>query len=129
MSVWTHVNGSVRVDNIRGMLPEIDFPANLGKIVRWGDEDYGTIVPCGSEGSLEYTIWKNPDKSHMASYTITIFGDLRDYDDVREVVDWLNTSFSGMMIRSGIVEIDVEGRAKCIYQYDFDRREFVPVFK
>ena len=45
-------------------------------------------MPVGSEGTLHKTVWENPHDNHMAKYTVSIWGDLRDYDDPNEVLEW-----------------------------------------
>lgn len=115
MSQWTHVNGSIRIDGIPGMMPEPDF----GVIKTWEDGDFDeATVPCGSEGSLQYKttvvgeglVWLNTQ----------IWGDLRDYDNVDEIIEWIESSTQNSMIRSGIIEIGVESSYTIILQYNID---------
>lgn len=80
--------------------------------------DLPEYLPEGSEGPLHTTIWTNPNESHMAAYTISIFGDLRDYDDSREIMHFFTEYCKGKMIRSGIVEIDIEYHETLVYRYD-----------
>ena len=117
MSVWTHVAATIRFDDIQGMQGE----PQLGIIAKYGDpQDIWDKcdIPCGSEGSLEYTIWVNPDKSCIAAYTAMIWGDLRDYDNADEVIEYLNRICKGRMIRQGIAEIQVEGDGITVIRYD-----------
>jgi len=113
MSQWTHVCGCIRVDAFR--IGENDFErfqieSALGRIVRYGDDDYETILPCGSEGSLEYEIYENPDKTCIAAYVVAIWGDLRDYSDVEEIEEWFNVACSTItFVRNAVLHIDVEG--------------------
>lgn len=76
MSTWTYVNGYVKFYKVDNDV--------LGKIVRFDDlvnnceEEYVTIIPMGSEGSIEYGI--------VGDYAI-FDGALRDfnYDNIDEI--------------------------------------------
>ncbi len=112
MSQWTHVNGSIRFDNfkINGPLVEPNMSISL---------------PEGSEGpiTLGYTdVYRTENQSFV---TVSISGDLRDFgdEDVDSILSWLNYHTSkAMMIRSGLIEIDVEFSDTFIYQYNNDNR-------
>jgi hypothetical protein len=117
MSVWTHVNGSVRVD---GFLysRENEIKKALGKIVNYDDDDWDTDLPCGSEGSLKYTVWTNPDESHIAKHTINIFGDLRDYNDSESIKEWFESvikKLNPFSIRDAVLTVDVEFGEMFVY--------------
>lgn len=109
MSIWTHVAAIVRINDLRLNDDDVlDFEKIFGKQLRF--DDYGEIwdyaydhpdefLPLGSEGSLTMSVWINPDKSFVAAYTVSIFGDLRDYDNPNKIVEWfkekcLNDEFS-----------------------------------
>ena len=110
MSCWTHVAGIIRADDIRlegsGLKP--DFKDVLGEPLLWEfTEDQwetGTKLPCGSEGSLNYDVIENPDKSCMAAYVIPIYGDLRDFgeteEDLDDIKDWFIKSCDKLLIRN-----------------------------
>lgn len=99
MSVWTHVAATVRIDDFRFSddKPLPDWDEIFGKECFfespeevWDDceahpEKY---LPCGSEGTLQKTAWINPDSHETAAYTVTIFGDLRDYENPKDVIEW-----------------------------------------
>lgn len=102
MSSWTHVAAIVRVNDFRlfddPIVPVGDvMDAIFGKecmylasIKKWDDamkhpENY---LPMGSEGSLRKTVWVNPDPSCAAAYTVSIFGDLRDYNSPEAIIEW-----------------------------------------
>lgn len=98
MSNWTHVAGIIRVDYIKwDDTPELDFDKLLGKECLW-DSDYEVFedadkhpelyLPMGSEGSLQKSVWINPNDSHITRYTVSIFGDLRDHDSADEIIEW-----------------------------------------
>ena len=98
MSNWTHVAGIIRMDLFDPYEnPGIDFDELIGKEIRfddpiekWHDVDKNPskYLPMGSEGSLIKSIWKEPDISCAAQYTISIFGDLRDHHNPNNVIEW-----------------------------------------
>ena len=100
MSVWTHVTGVVRIDSIRISDDIPNFDKYFGKEWTfddmWDDEPIyrefeinpDAFMPSGSEGSLNKSVWVNPDRNSMSAYTITIFGDLRDYDSPDAIISW-----------------------------------------
>ena len=114
MSQWTHVNGIIRIDAIRMLRPK---KPNIGIPSFWQDEHQAKDIPCGSEGSLNAELWTNPSESALSAYTVSIFGDLRDYDDAEAIVSYLNQITDGCMVRSGICEIDVEYKFIYLYHY------------
>lgn len=65
-------------------------------------------MPFGSEGSLHKSVWTNPDESHMAAYVITVFGDLRDYDDVDAIKKWFIDSCRKCSIRQAVCDVKVD---------------------
>lgn len=93
MSVWTHVAGCIRVDSIKciyDITPEIKkiFKSCAFESPR---KDWDTCnMPCGTEGSVQWSLWVNPDESALASHTITLFGDLRSYgkEEENDFVSW-----------------------------------------
>ena len=118
MSIWTHVAGIIRVDDIRFENPMPDFEHILGKQISYEelDRDENTSLPCGSEGTLQYDIATNPDISSLDSYTISIHGDLRDYDDIDEIVKWFKDVISNVYARQAIIKIECEdGKSTIAY--------------
>jgi hypothetical protein len=119
MSIWTHVNGSVRIDDIRFQYGDNieNIKKCFGNIVNYDDPQEkwdNCTVPCGSEGSIKYEIYENPDISSLSSYRVQIWGDLRDYDDIEEIKNWFQKAISTLIIRSSILEIEVENSNKII---------------
>jgi len=104
MSQWTHVNAHIRIDGIEGVHKGFNLDEN---------------IPCGSEGSLQYKIDKVG--TGLVLYNVAIWGDLRDYNNKQEIIEYLVKNFENEMIRSGIAEIEVE-RDK-IYFYTFKYSE------
>lgn len=72
-------------------------------------KDKEKYLPMGSEGTLEMSIWHNPDKSCIASTTVSVFGDLRDYGSFNEIEEWFNRCCVGFGIRQAICQVKVEG--------------------
>ncbi|KKN24347.1 hypothetical protein LCGC14_0895740 [marine sediment metagenome] len=129
MSQWTHVNGAIRFDALRieGM------PFNTlesikefcGNTASWGDSEEiwdKCNVPCGSEGSIEFSFWQNPKGNHAGAFAVHIIGDLRNFgsDNVQKIRDWFDrvTTTKGVMIRSAIMEIAVEYSEPIILRYE-----------
>lgn len=108
MSNWTHVAGIIRVDG----LGFVDFDKLLGKECLWespeevwddmrnNPDDY---LPMGSEGSLQKSVWINPNEHSLAAYTVSIFGDLRDHNSAKEIVDWFKKKCEGLWIRNAVI--------------------------
>ena len=99
MSMWTHVAATVRIDDFRFSDDQTipDWDEIFGKECLfhspsevWDDceKHPDKYLPCGSEGTLQKTAWINPDSHAVAAYTVTIFGDLRDYDSPDKIIEW-----------------------------------------
>ena len=108
MSQWTHVCGAIRVD---GLLVK-HTPAQ--EIIKQAMMEH---VPEGSEGLLDvrflYTGYEEDMSASMNIGTIAISGDLRDYDDVQEIFDWIGLLQSRlrqlrMLFRTVSVLVEVE---------------------
>ncbi len=118
MSQWTHVNAVIRFDGMKDMMPDPD----LGSTVSFDDEQDTwdrCNVPCGSEGSLSYHLEEVGEG--MTRFTAAIWGDLRNYSDTEEIITYFKRITEGQMIRSGLVEIDVEYGDTIVMQHQ--RRE------
>lgn len=115
MSTWTHVTGIIRAYSIQDMVPERDWDSVIGKECLWGsnserwkdaDEHPEEYMPCGSEGTLQKSIWVNPDKSDVNSYVISVFGDLRDWDDVDPIIEWFKKLVKEKLwVRSAVITV------------------------
>lgn len=119
MSIWTHVAGCIRVDGFIDQSGSEDGKAeekissSMGKIINFADDDYTTIIPCGSEGSLKYKWLRNEHTSAINIGQILIWGDLRDYSNVDEIEKWLteivaNLEKNHLYLRDGVVSVDAE---------------------
>lgn len=134
MSQWTHICGCVRIDSFFGSTTKAKIEEVFGKILRYEspywewelqDGNPELYTPTGSEGGIEYDIWENPDKSCAASYTVSIWGDLRDYCSVKEISEWFNKILYGsdLPIRDAVLSIDVKWQEKAVllYKYEADK--------
>ena len=132
MSVWTHVSGIIRIDDFRfgnDTLP--DFDKLIGKECQWEspmeiwddtNENPQDYLPMGSEGSLEKSIWINPDTSCMSSYTVSIFGDLRDYEDSESIIEWFKNKINEIneikWVRQAVIISETEGIKPLTWYYN-----------
>jgi len=126
MSNWTHVAGIIRIDDFRFEDKTPDFDELIGKelhfedsFVKWDDayqypEKY---LPLGSEGSLKKSVWINPNKESVAAYTVSIFGDLRDHDDPREIVEWFRKICDKFTVRNAVIVVENEANGQISWTY------------
>ena len=56
----------------------------------------------------------------MSAYTITIFGDLRDYDDPDAIISWFKDCCKDVWVRQAVITVETEGRKPIIYRYERD---------
>ena len=126
MSQWTHVGGYIRIDGI--IMPPITF--NLyeskikdafGKIIDYDHMGEETIIPCGSEGSLRYQIIRQcgDDDSCLAALGVVIWGDLRSYDNVKAIFNWIVNATKQPycnVIRQAVIQVEVESQGSYIIQ-------------
>ena len=115
MSCWLHVAGVIRVDGFRfDDNPELNFNKLIGKECLWGSDEKvwddqrkhpEKYLPMGSEGSLRKTIWKNPNKSAVSAYTVTIFGDLRDKSNDEEIITWFKEKCKQVWVRNAVITV------------------------
>ena len=128
MSFWTHVNGAIRVDSTPLTNEEVK---NLFKTCTF----YGTEkewlecnVPRGSEGSIEISIWFNPCEKDNRRMVITMFGDLRGYEEHQheDFLEWLNKLIDDntLWVRDGVLTLNEK-----VYRYDDDLEKFIFICK
>ena len=139
MSVWTHVAATFRLDNFRDImgLPEANdsiWSEIFGRECPW-EADHETrkeqcvspdkFLPCGSEGSLQISVWTNGDKSSLFRYVVSMFGDLRDFESYDDIEQWFNESCKrvdkfGFSVRQAVCAVKVEfaNPAQKVFLYD-----------
>lgn len=129
MSNWTHVAGVIRVDYMKwDDIPELDFDELLGKECLWdsgyevfedSDKHPELYLPMGSEGSLQKSVWVDPDDSHIPRYTVSIFGDLRDHDSCDEIIEWFKNKCKLIgSVRQATITVDNEYYGTKSYTYE-----------
>ena len=134
MSNWTHVAGIIRVDRIRvdDDAEELDFDEILGKECLsdspskvWDDalKNPDKYMPMGSEGSLQKSVWENPDRGCVDSYTVSIFGDLRDHDSISEIIDWFIKKCNLLWIRNAVITVENELHGTKTYTYQWSEKQ------
>ena len=109
MSYWTHVTATFRIDCLdRDEMPNM-IKKVMGQTLEFGEApDPNTYyLPYGSEGSLHYEIIENPNETSIAAYTVTVFGDLRDYTDADAIIEWFESVCSNFMMRQAVITLYV----------------------
>lgn len=108
MSTWTHVVGNIRVDGIDCSDSAIEEIKNiLGKPSLYEDWFDETTLPLGSEGSVQYKIEKYGDGLPWLS--ISVFGDLRDFDDGSIIEKWFKETLEKLWVRDAVLMYQTEG--------------------
>lgn len=126
MSTWTHVAAVIRIDAVKGFFgpqSKEDIRKVLGPVAEFdGPQEAwdACTLPCGREGSLEYDIWENKDKHSMAAFTISVFGDLRDYHETESIKEWFDSLCSKFMVRQAVCLAETEGYEAKVFQYKMD---------
>lgn len=139
MSIWTHVAGVIRIDAFRMSAEEVpDFDLLIGRECLWKDplslweerdahpDDF---LPMGSEGSLQKSVWINPDTSYLAAYTVMIFGDLRDYANPEKIIEWFKNKCGSIdnnplfVVRQAVITADTECVKTVTWTYGEDMHE------
>lgn len=128
MSQWTHVNASFRLNsfgniNDKGIIEIFGKPVGYYDMYKIEYDQDGEIkdkekyLPMGSEGSLEMSIYHNPDRSCIASTTVSVFGDLRDYNSFDEIEKWFAKCCASFNIRQAFCQVYVEGLGTKVFQH------------
>ncbi len=125
MSVWTHINGQIRLDNWNREPKQPDLGKMAIFTVNTQSEEARQMlseceVPHGSEGSLRWKFHQDPPSNSVSWGYISIDGDLRDYDNVNEILEWIKTSTAELNIRQGILQVEIEGLNTLILSYDYN---------
>lgn len=113
MSIWTHVTGVIRLET--GLkLDDNDIENLIGKRILYRapqelKDEYKQhpkkFMPKGSNGSLNFHVYNHENKYELPSCIISIFGDLEDYSNTDEIIEWFKSR-----VRSSIYTV----RQACI---------------
>lgn len=115
MSTWTHVAGLIRYDDVRcintGLLSK--YKEALGQTFIFEDDEDkwdSCNVPAGSEGSIQWVLRENPDLGSADSYTVSIFGNLRNFNNLDEIETWFKRCVENndFLVRQAILHAYVE---------------------
>jgi len=69
-------------------------------------------------GSLRKSVWVNPNKGHVASYTVPMFGDLRDYEGIPfDIIDWFIKKCNLLWVRSAVITVESDLHGIETYTY------------
>ena len=134
MSIWSQVAGIIRIDDIRALDSEFDFDELIGKECLWNDDmsvwddqekHPEKYMPMGSEGSLQKSIWVNPNTSCLDAYTVSIFGSLRDHTDVDGIIEWFKKVCNKCWVRNATITIenDLVGIKNYTYNPEVDNTD------
>ena len=133
MSIWTHITGCIRVDDMN----KVFHPAlaiDLSKIFirnTWHHPNINGNLPTGSEGSIDVEfIEKTDDNASDYMRTIALFGDLRDFDeeDCQSVIDWWYSIPQSLgndcIIRQAVLQVSPEnGKMIVLTEKDMNIKE------
>lgn len=127
MSRWTHVAAIFRLNSINVMLDKtlLDVfgeEVSYKQMLSYDEHGSAATLPMGSEGSLSMSIWHNPDRHCLASTTVSVFGDLRDFGDTKDIESlkaWFNKCCQHFNIRQAVMQIiDEWNKVPIIVQYN-----------
>ena len=143
MSMWSHINGNIRLDEF--MFHDTEkVKSILGKMAVYNKENSGLPIkdfsilkediklPYGSEGSILYSVITNTDEHSLPAHSISLWGDLRDYDLSivnDEMIPWFQNLLNEFMknnlsIRNAILQIEVESGETIILIADTNNIDF-----
>ena len=136
MSNWTHVAGIIRIDSVRLEEETVEeatrmFENYFGKELRYHSEDElwyeadkhpEKFLPFGSEGSLTMSVWVNPNLDSITSYTVSIFGDLRDHDDPDAIIEWFKGKCKSeyIYVRNACITVENDLYGRRFWNYTDD---------
>ena len=134
MSQWLQVAAVARIDDFRPNQVSVEeatakFEKIFGKECSWDSGNFDDAfehpdkyLPMGSEGSLTMSVWVEPDISCLASYTVSIFGSLRDCnsEDADRIIEWFKSKVSSVLARNAVIDIESEYSAHKIWVYNPD---------
>ena len=122
MSRWVHVAAVFRIDALGGhgfedvfgkevLFPDFNDPdyeakaEEFDKLMADQEEHPEDYMPCGSEGSLKYSVVVNV-KNSLPAYEVMVVGDLRDFYDDVSIVEWFHRSCDRIKwLRQAVIHI------------------------
>ena len=113
--IWGQKRQKGVFDRVIGKECLYDSPSEVWEDASAHPDKY---LPMGSQGSLRKTIWKNPDKYYLDSYTISIFGDLRDHDSTTDIIEWFKAKCEDFFVRNAVITVENEWNGKETYTYE-----------
>ena len=133
MSIWTHITGCIRVDDMK-MILQPNNKTDFSKIfVRntWSHPNDNGNLPTGSEGSIDVEfIERTDDDTSDYMRVIALFGDLRDFDeeDCQNVIDWWYSIPQSLgndcIIRQAVLQVSPEnGKMIVLTEKDMNIKE------
>lgn len=102
MSYWTNANGIIKLSGdkklVHELLGEMIVYEDYSKADEWERLFNESIIPKGSEGSLQYFIFNDNkgkikykfNENHYYDIKIAIWGNLRDVENSEEIEKWFN---------------------------------------
>ena len=133
MSIWTHITGCIRVDDMKMILQpnnKTDFSKIFVRNTWYHPNDNGNL-PTGSEGSIDVEfIERTDDDASDYMRVIALFGDLRDFDeeDCQSVIDWWfsipQSLGNDCIIRQAVLQVSPEnGKMIVLTEKDMNIKE------
>lgn len=121
MSTWTHITGSIRIDDFNSFAGKSTDFSKVFIRNTWDHRNSNGNLPTGSEGSIDVEFIERPE-NEGAEYqkTICFFGDLRDFnkEDCQNVKKWWynipDTLSKYCMIRQAVLQVQCEDGYECI---------------
>ena len=122
MSTWTHVVGCMRIDAIDTSEGNEELvKAIFGPMCLFDDWNENSTIPRGEEGSLQYKLIKYQEGYPWLA--IPIWGDLRNFTDVQEIINWwvllqknLVNEVHNSSIRDALLRVQVEDSVPVILE-------------
>ena len=133
MSIWTHIAGCIRVDDMKMIFQpnnKTDFSKIFVRNTWYHSNDNGNL-PTGSEGSIDVEfIDRADDEATDYIRAIALFGDLRDFDeeDCQSVIDWWYSIPQSLgndcIIRQAVLQVSPEnGKMIVLTEKDMNIKE------
>ena len=128
MSQWTYVNAIFRLEGHFKKISNEELVDIFGKSVDaydvdkleynedWELKNKEKYLPVGTEGSLKMKIWRESNLTSMSATTVSIFGDLRDFYNLKEIEEWFNRCCDKLPLRQAVCQVDNGRHEKIFYR-------------